>query len=179
MFFFYIISYFFWSFFFFFFLMIRRPPRSTLFPYTTLFRPDPREHTGRRPGAGGLGRQAGPEGQRAKRSCPRGRRPGRSAGRGPGAGGATAVGARDRPRACEAAPGPLICAASRQPVDLRIEAEPGAAPPLTASPGSRGFGGPPLPASAGSRGFGGPDGPASRAGSSNLDGLLNGRIAKA
>src|SRR5207342_3826977 len=31
------ISYFFY-FFFFFFLMIRRPPRSTLFPYTTLFR---------------------------------------------------------------------------------------------------------------------------------------------
>src|SRR2546429_1945516 len=33
------------SFFFFFFLMIRRPPRSTLFPYTTLFRslrPPPR-----------------------------------------------------------------------------------------------------------------------------------------
>src|SRR6266851_8748243 len=29
-------------FFFFFFLMIRRPPRSTLFPYTTLFR-SPRE----------------------------------------------------------------------------------------------------------------------------------------
>src|SRR3990170_8099346 len=27
-------------FFFFFFLMIRRPPRSTLFPYTTLFRPE-------------------------------------------------------------------------------------------------------------------------------------------
>src|SRR5256885_8704012 len=27
--------------FFFFFLMIRRPPRSTLFPYTTLFRSDP------------------------------------------------------------------------------------------------------------------------------------------
>src|SRR5215467_11400593 len=27
------------GFFFFFFLMIRRPPRSTLFPYTTLFRP--------------------------------------------------------------------------------------------------------------------------------------------
>src|SRR5437868_12947843 len=26
----------------FFFLMIRRPPRSTLFPYTTLFRSDPR-----------------------------------------------------------------------------------------------------------------------------------------
>src|SRR5260370_42194714 len=27
-----------WRFLFFFFLMIRRPPRSTLFPYTTLFR---------------------------------------------------------------------------------------------------------------------------------------------
>src|SRR5215467_6728094 len=33
----------------FFFLMIRRPPRSTLFPYTTLFRPPPRTvHPGRR-----------------------------------------------------------------------------------------------------------------------------------
>src|SRR5262245_65463630 len=31
-------SYFLFFFFFFFFLMIRRPPRSTLFPYTTLFR---------------------------------------------------------------------------------------------------------------------------------------------
>src|SRR6266700_7104236 len=30
--------FFFYFFFFFFFLMIRRPPRSTLFPYTTLFR---------------------------------------------------------------------------------------------------------------------------------------------
>src|SRR5256885_12987312 len=30
-------------FFFFFFLMIRRPPRSTLFPYTTLFRSHDRE----------------------------------------------------------------------------------------------------------------------------------------
>src|SRR5256886_11565666 len=29
--------------FFFFFLMIRRPPRSTLFPYTTLFRSDSNE----------------------------------------------------------------------------------------------------------------------------------------
>src|SRR6266581_5554720 len=35
----YIINYFYLiSCFFFFFLMIRRPPRSTLFPYTTLFR---------------------------------------------------------------------------------------------------------------------------------------------
>src|SRR2546430_2730954 len=31
-------------FFFFFFLMIRRPPRSTLFPYTTLFRSRARFH---------------------------------------------------------------------------------------------------------------------------------------
>src|SRR6266853_6003591 len=31
---------FFFSLFLFFFLMIRRPPRSTLFPYTTLFRSD-------------------------------------------------------------------------------------------------------------------------------------------
>src|SRR3712207_8012662 len=29
----------------FFFLMIRRPPRSTLFPYTTLFRSDEQENT--------------------------------------------------------------------------------------------------------------------------------------
>src|SRR5215217_8676865 len=37
--------------FFFFFLMIRRPPRSTLFPYTTLFRPAPVRRP-RRPGPG-------------------------------------------------------------------------------------------------------------------------------
>src|SRR5687768_18425038 len=35
-------------FFFFFFLMIRRPPRSTLFPYTTLFRSVPGRARGRR-----------------------------------------------------------------------------------------------------------------------------------
>src|SRR6266498_4372689 len=44
-------------FFFFFFLMIRRPPRSTLFPYTTLFRPAPPGPTTQvrtcRPGAAG------------------------------------------------------------------------------------------------------------------------------
>src|SRR6266568_8137793 len=34
-------KYFYFFFFFFFFLMIRRPPRSTLFPYTTLFRSPP------------------------------------------------------------------------------------------------------------------------------------------
>src|SRR6266566_7841789 len=32
---------------FFFFLMIRRPPRSTLFPYTTLFRSSPIRHAQR------------------------------------------------------------------------------------------------------------------------------------
>src|SRR5256885_5691716 len=31
-------NWFYFAYFFFFFLMIRRPPRSTLFPYTTLFR---------------------------------------------------------------------------------------------------------------------------------------------
>src|SRR5574342_1002138 len=35
---------------FFFFLMIRRPPRSTLFPYTTLFRSDRDARGGGRPG---------------------------------------------------------------------------------------------------------------------------------
>src|SRR6185312_17228109 len=34
--------------FFFFFLMIRRPPRSTLFPYTTLFRSQPMTTSSRR-----------------------------------------------------------------------------------------------------------------------------------
>src|SRR3712207_8365871 len=37
--------------------MIRRPPRSTLFPYTTLFRSDPQLHRDAdRPGAAGAGR---------------------------------------------------------------------------------------------------------------------------
>src|SRR2546427_11427811 len=40
------------AFFFFFFLMIRRPPRSTLFPYTTLFRS---RRAGSGPRAGALG----------------------------------------------------------------------------------------------------------------------------
>src|SRR6266540_1354257 len=44
-----ILFYFYFFFFFFFFLMIRRPPRSTLFPYTTLFRSrGGRRATGRR-----------------------------------------------------------------------------------------------------------------------------------
>src|SRR5216683_2452590 len=45
-------------FFFFFFLMIRRPPRSTLFPYTTLFRSRPAapRARGKRPAPRGSGR---------------------------------------------------------------------------------------------------------------------------
>src|SRR5258708_31978172 len=41
----------------FFFLMIRRPPRSTLFPYTTLFRSPRRRHSKRRPHRGWPARQ--------------------------------------------------------------------------------------------------------------------------
>src|SRR5690349_24645768 len=43
-----------------FFLMIRRPPRSTLFPYTTLFRSRAQGHRG--PGARPAERAAGAEG---------------------------------------------------------------------------------------------------------------------
>src|SRR2546422_5735789 len=42
----------------FFFLMIRRPPRSTLFPYTTLFRSLPREYQGEREARGARHRRA-------------------------------------------------------------------------------------------------------------------------
>src|SRR6266542_6855992 len=41
-------------FFFFFFLMILRPPRSTLFPYTTLFRPPDCRRRGRERAGGAL-----------------------------------------------------------------------------------------------------------------------------
>src|SRR6266568_6692917 len=47
---------------FFFFLMIRRPPRSTLFPYTTLFRPGGRHRGRARPARGAP--PAGPRGHR-------------------------------------------------------------------------------------------------------------------
>src|SRR5256885_10863968 len=52
----------------FFFLMIRRPPRSTLFPYTTLFRSEARRRTGvarRYPSGNRLGASA------RSRSCTR------------------------------------------------------------------------------------------------------------
>src|SRR3712207_8835352 len=45
--------------------MIRRPPRSTLFPYTTLFRSSHRAHE-RRPHAGGRGAAAHARGDRAR-----------------------------------------------------------------------------------------------------------------
>src|SRR5229473_3968974 len=53
-------------FFFFFFLMIRRPPRSTLFPYTTLFRS--RGRRGRDPGRARPGRRGRRIAQGARRS---------------------------------------------------------------------------------------------------------------
>src|SRR6266705_4647492 len=43
----------------FFFLMIRRPPRSTLFPYTTLFRSSAGDHAGPRAGLPGLRHSSG------------------------------------------------------------------------------------------------------------------------
>src|SRR2546430_17597168 len=52
----------------FFFLMIRRPPRSTLFPYTTLFRsPDPRRGREGLVDEGYTGNQQGPELERLLR----------------------------------------------------------------------------------------------------------------
>src|SRR5216683_7138386 len=45
------------SFIFFFFLMIRRPPRSTLFPYTTLFRSASARRPARSPGSASRGRR--------------------------------------------------------------------------------------------------------------------------
>src|SRR5882762_10811264 len=59
--------------FFFFFLMIRRPPRSTLFPYTTLFRSrDPRRRAAGAAGrAGALGADAGRDPEARGASLPR------------------------------------------------------------------------------------------------------------
>src|SRR6266496_1644883 len=57
----------------FFFLMIRRPPRSTLFPYTTLFRYRPRDC------GGAEGPRPPRRGRGASRPAARGRRPGRPA----------------------------------------------------------------------------------------------------
>src|SRR5438034_9276389 len=58
------------AFLFFFFLIIRRPPRSTLFPYTTLFRSDSRLRPRRRVLARLL--QSARAGRKAQRiGCPR------------------------------------------------------------------------------------------------------------
>src|SRR6266480_8161051 len=76
---------------FFFFLMIRRPPRSTLFPYTTLFRPrHPPLHRRVAPhapdpaGGGQPGEPAGGDGHALEARAPRGRREQRPRGGGRG-----------------------------------------------------------------------------------------------
>src|SRR5690348_18070453 len=57
---------------FFFFLMLRRPPRSTLFPYTTLFRSaaDPSRAEGAGSRGAGPGRPRGEAGLRGGRAGP-------------------------------------------------------------------------------------------------------------
>src|SRR2546430_9887375 len=99
----------------FFFLMIRRPPRSTLFPYTTLFRSRRGGHAGRlrdaRRAPRGLGSRRARRGPppavrrpRAARALSGGRLP-RGARRGRGRGGARPLRrARARARAGPAAP---------------------------------------------------------------------------
>src|SRR5256885_3983070 len=56
---------------FFFFLMIRRPPRSTLFPYTTLFRSLLQRRPGALPQAGGGRLRRGDAARSADRERPR------------------------------------------------------------------------------------------------------------
>src|SRR3712207_7657420 len=51
--------------------MIRRPPRSTLFPYTTLFRSRPRRELSRRAAEAAGGAGAVPEGGHGRRRIPR------------------------------------------------------------------------------------------------------------
>src|SRR2546427_6268218 len=54
--------------------MIRRPPRSTLFPYTTLFRSGEDARQGGRADAGGVGSGLRPQPQRLRRAVPDARR---------------------------------------------------------------------------------------------------------
>src|SRR3712207_8928845 len=63
--------------------MIRRPPRSTLFPYTTLFRSPCAGGRGAS-GAGGGGRRRAPRPGRARRTAAAARRLGLPRGLGPG-----------------------------------------------------------------------------------------------
>src|SRR2546430_12717809 len=58
----------------FFFKMMRRPPRSTLFPYTTLFRSRARPRRGHSPPERGDRRRAGPHRLDHLRAHPRGHR---------------------------------------------------------------------------------------------------------
>src|SRR5467141_3676585 len=97
--------------FFFFFLMIRRPPRSTLFPYTTLFRSDSAARRLRHGLPRPLARRARRGGPVRTVPAPRGRLAGAvhraaaraGAGLGPAAGGTGLVCARGRRRAARAA----------------------------------------------------------------------------
>src|SRR5215471_15656534 len=76
---------------FFFFLMILRPPRSTLFPYTTLFRSCSRRRRCREDPPGNRGRRAGPPAAGGRREHP----VLRDVGAGAGAGGGLAAQSRD------------------------------------------------------------------------------------
>src|SRR6478672_11365242 len=58
----------FYNYFFFFFLMIRRPPRSTLFPYTTLFRSESRGSSPDRRAGRGIRSPPRADGGRGRRS---------------------------------------------------------------------------------------------------------------
>src|SRR5690242_21254877 len=55
--------------------MIRRPPRSTLFPYTTLFRSPAPGRWHRRPASRAAAPADGPAGRRSRRTRPRPARP--------------------------------------------------------------------------------------------------------
>src|SRR2546427_12041642 len=95
---------------FFFFLMIRRPPRSTLFPYTTLFRsrlPRVRDREGAllpKKGAPGPGRRARSGGHRRGARARRGPAPVVLAAGHVGAAGGLAPPPRKAPRGGERAP---------------------------------------------------------------------------
>src|SRR6266480_5601135 len=108
-------------FFFFFFLMIRRPPRSTLFPYTTLFRSlcpplDPRSA-----GAawGGLLALQGRAERRARLAQNRGPTESRGAIRADGIRSARVHRGRDRASACRRAG--AVAPRSRSPAAPRVQ----------------------------------------------------------
>src|SRR3712207_7917671 len=57
--------------------MIRRPPRSTLFPYTTLFRSEVQRDPAAEPRSGGAGPRRGPRARMERAQRSRGTAPGR------------------------------------------------------------------------------------------------------